>query len=34
DGEYWDAWSDEPIKAGEKVKVVEVKGLRLKVSKI
>ncbi|MBI3752506.1 MAG: nodulation protein NfeD [Deltaproteobacteria bacterium] len=34
DGEYWDAWSNEPIKAGERAKVVEVKGLRLKVSKI
>ena len=34
DGEYWDAWSDEPIKAGEKVKVLEVSGLRLKVIKI
>lgn len=33
-GEYWDAWSDEPIKAGEKVKVVEVSGLRLKVIKV
>ncbi|MBI5874274.1 MAG: nodulation protein NfeD [Deltaproteobacteria bacterium] len=34
DGEYWDAWSDEPIKAGEKVKVLEVTGLKLKVAKI
>ncbi len=34
DGEYWDAWSDEPIKAGEKVKVLEMKGLKLKVTKI
>lgn len=33
DGEYWEAWSDAPIKTGEKVKVVEVKGLRLKVQK-
>ncbi|MEK7841992.1 MAG: NfeD family protein, partial [Deltaproteobacteria bacterium] len=33
-GEYWDAWSDEPIKAGEKVKVLEVVGLKLKVTKI
>ncbi|MBI5048760.1 MAG: nodulation protein NfeD [Deltaproteobacteria bacterium] len=33
DGEYWDAWSNEPIKAGEKVKVVEVAGLKLKVEK-
>lgn len=34
EGEYWDAWSDEPIKGGEKIKVVELKGLRLKVEKI
>ena len=34
DGEYWDAWSDEPIKAGEQVKVVEIVGLKLKVTKI
>lgn len=33
-GEYWDAWSDAPIKAGEKVKVIEVSGFRLKVIKI
>lgn len=33
DGEYWDAWSDEPIRAGEKVKVLEVVGLKLKVAK-
>ncbi|HLA50682.1 MAG TPA: nodulation protein NfeD, partial [Thermodesulfobacteriota bacterium] len=32
-GEYWDAWSDEPIKSGEKVRVVEVVGLKLKVAK-
>ncbi|MDP2683121.1 MAG: nodulation protein NfeD [Deltaproteobacteria bacterium] len=34
DGEYWDVWSDEPIKAGGKVRVVEVVGLKLKVAKI
>ncbi|MBI3754697.1 MAG: nodulation protein NfeD [Deltaproteobacteria bacterium] len=34
DAEYWDAWSDEPIKAGEKVKVVEVVGLKLKVERL
>lgn len=34
DGEYWDAWSDEPIKAGERVKVLDVVGLKLKVVKI
>ena len=34
DGEYWDAWSDEPIKAGERVRVLDVVGLKLKVVKI
>jgi membrane-bound serine protease (ClpP class) len=33
-GEYWDAWSDEPIDAGSSVKVLEVDGMRLKVRKI
>lgn len=33
-GEYWDAWSDEPIDAGSRVKVLEVNGMRLKVQKI
>src|SRR3989344_2112138 len=33
DGEYWDAWSNEPIKAGERVKVMQVEGMRLKVAK-
>jgi len=33
EGEYWDAWSDEPIKAGEKVRVIEVRGLKVKVVK-
>lgn len=32
-GEYWNAWSDEPIRKGEKVTVVAVEGLRLKVKK-
>lgn len=32
-GEYWDAWSDEPIAAGEKVVVAAVEGMRLKVRK-
>jgi len=32
-GEYWDAWSDEPIDAGCRVKVLEVDGMRLKVKK-
>ncbi len=34
-GEYWDAVSDEPISAGDKIKVVEYKkGFKLKVQKI
>ena len=32
-GEYWNAWSDEPIKQGERVKVESVEGLKLKVKK-
>ncbi len=32
-GELWSAWSDEPIKAGEKVEVVSIDGLKLKVKK-
>lgn len=32
-GEYWDGWSDEPITAGSRVKVLEVDGMRLKVEK-
>jgi membrane-bound serine protease (ClpP class) len=32
-GEYWDAWSDEPIRHGEKVIVVMVEGMRVKVKK-
>jgi membrane-bound serine protease (ClpP class) len=32
-GEYWSAWSDEPIQKGEKVKVVAVEGLKVKVKK-
>lgn len=30
-GEYWNAWSDEPIARGERVQVIAVEGLRLKV---
>jgi len=30
-GEIWSAWSDEPIKAGEKIIVDKVEGLKLKV---
>ncbi|MBI1910725.1 MAG: nodulation protein NfeD [Deltaproteobacteria bacterium] len=33
DGEYWNAVSEEPIKKGDKVKVVELTGLLLKVKK-
>lgn len=32
-GEYWDAWSDEPLAEGEKVTVVAVEGMRVKVRK-
>jgi membrane-bound serine protease (ClpP class) len=32
-GEYWNAWSDETIRKGEKVVVLSVDGLRLKVRK-
>lgn len=32
-GEYWDAWSDEPVAAGEKVAVIAVEGMRVKVKK-
>lgn len=33
-GEYWDAWSEKTIAAGENVVVVAVEGMRLKVKKI
>jgi membrane-bound serine protease (ClpP class) len=33
-GEYWDAWSDQPIAAGSRVMVERVEGMRLKVKKI
>lgn len=32
-GEYWDAWSDNPVSRGEKVIVVSVEGMRVKVVK-
>jgi membrane-bound serine protease (ClpP class) len=32
-GEYWNAWSDEPIKKGEQVIVIAVEGLKVKVRK-
>jgi len=33
-GEYWDAWSDEPIASGSSVVVEAVQGMRLKVKRI
>ena len=33
-GEIWDAYSDEEIKKGEEVEVIDVKGLKLKVKKV
>lgn len=33
-GEYWSAWSDEPIQKGERVAVTAVEGLKVKVKKI
>jgi membrane-bound serine protease (ClpP class) len=32
-GEYWDAWSDESIRQGDKIVVTAVEGMRLKVRK-
>jgi membrane-bound serine protease (ClpP class) len=32
-GEYWSAWSDEPVQKGENVTVLSVEGLKLKVKK-
>jgi len=32
-GEYWSAWSDEPIPKGEKVTILAIEGLKLKVKK-
>ena len=32
-GEIWNAWADEPLKKDEKIKIVEVKDLNLKVKK-
>ncbi len=32
-GEYWTAWSDEPIVKGDRVTVLAVEGLKLKVKK-
>jgi membrane-bound serine protease (ClpP class) len=32
-GEYWDAFSDEQIAPGEKIEVMELEGLRVKVKK-
>ncbi|WP_456402329.1 NfeD family protein [Persephonella sp.] len=33
-GELWNAYSDEPIKKGEKVKVISMEGLQLKVERV
>ncbi len=33
EGEYWNATSEEPIKKGERIRIKEVAGLRVKVSK-
>ncbi len=33
-GEYWNAWSDEPIPVGARVVVVTVEGMRVKVRKV
>ncbi|MEE9613456.1 MAG: nodulation protein NfeD [Thermodesulfobacteriota bacterium] len=33
-GEYWNATSDEAIKEGDKIKVVEIKGLNIKVVRL
>ena len=32
-GEFWSAWSEEPVGQGEKVEVLEAQGLRLKVKR-
>jgi membrane-bound serine protease (ClpP class) len=32
-GEYWNAWSEEPIQKGERVKIEAVEGLKLKVKR-
>lgn len=33
-GEYWDAWSDETIVSGDRIAVLELEGMRLKVRKV
>jgi membrane-bound serine protease (ClpP class) len=33
-GEYWNAWSDEPVRQGERVKVEAIVGLKLKIKKV
>jgi membrane-bound serine protease (ClpP class) len=32
-GEYWNAWSDQPVAKGENVEVVAIEGLKVKVRK-
>jgi membrane-bound serine protease (ClpP class) len=34
DGTHWNAWADAEIEPGSKVKVTEVKGMKLKVEKL
>ena len=33
-GEYWNAWSEEPVGKGERITVTAVDGLKLKVAKV
>ena len=33
-GELWNAWADQRIEVGEKVEVLEVNSLKLKVNRI
>ncbi|MDY6862342.1 MAG: nodulation protein NfeD [Thermodesulfobacteriota bacterium] len=33
-GEYWNAYSDTPVEKGERVKIIEVRDLKLRVEKI
>lgn len=33
-GVYWDAWSDKPVDPNVNIKVVDVKGLKLKIDKL
>ena len=33
-GEFWNAYADEPIEEGEKIRILKTEGLRVKVEKI